>query len=133
MRSSQDMIQPSILLVDDEAVILKVLSRELTAENYSVTAVSSGSEAISALQESLYDLVITDLAMEGINGVDILKATRKLAPLTAVIVITGYSDSKSAREAKRLGVDGFLAKPFDIEDLIFSIQTCINKCTLEQV
>jgi YesN/AraC family two-component response regulator len=85
------------------------------------------------LQESLYDLVITDLAMEGINGVDILKATRKLAPLTAVIVITGYSDSKSAREAKRLGVDGFLAKPFDIEDLIFSIQTCINKCTLEQV
>jgi DNA-binding NtrC family response regulator len=124
------MIQPSILLVDDEFVILKVLSRELRAENFSVTPVLSGSEAISALQDNPYDLVITDLTMEGIDGVDILKAAKRLAPLTAVIIITGYDDSKPAREAMRLGADDFLVKPFEVEDLIFSIRACLNKRNL---
>jgi DNA-binding NtrC family response regulator len=124
------MIQPSILLVDDEFVILKVLSRELRAENFSVTPVSSGSEAISALQGSSYDLVITDLTMEGIDGVDILKIAKKLAPQTSVIIITGYDDSKPAREAMRLGADDFLVKPFEVEDLISSIHACLNKRNL---
>lgn len=117
----------SILLVDDELVVLDVLSRELRAEKFLVTAVSSGNEAINALQNTLYDLVITDLTMEGINGVDILKTTRKLAPMTAVIIITGYSDSRSVREATRLGVDGFLVKPFEVEELLSCIQGCLNK------
>jgi DNA-binding response OmpR family regulator len=124
------MIQPSILLVDDELAILKVLSRDLREENFLVTAVSSGSEAISALQNTLYDLVITDLAMAEINGVDILKATRKFAPTTAVIIITGYEDSKNAREAKGIGVDDLLAKPFEVEELLTSIQACLNKRSL---
>ena len=124
-------LAPSILLVDDELVIRRVLSRELRAENFSVTAVSSGSEAISALGNTFYDLVITDLTMEEIDGVDILKATRRVAPLTAVIIITGYDDSKPAREAIRLGVDDFLVKPFEIEELIFSIQACLEKRKLQ--
>lgn len=120
-------ISPSILLVDDELVIRRVLSRELRAENFLVTAVSSGSEAIGALGDTLYDLVITDLTMEGIDGVDILKATRRVAPQTAVIIITGYDDSQPAREAMHLGVDDFLVKPFEVEELIFSIETCLKK------
>jgi len=127
MEYDQDMIQPSILLVDDELAILKVLSRDLREENFLVTAVSSGSEAIRALQKTLYDLVITDLAMAEINGVDILKATRKFAPTTAVIIITGYEDSKNAREAMSIGVDDLLAKPFEVEELLSSIQACLNK------
>lgn len=124
-------LPPSILLVDDELVIRRVLSRELRAEKFSVTAVSSGSEAIGALGDTLYDLVITDLTMEGIDGVDILKATRRVAPQTAVIIITGYDDSKPAREAIRLGVDDFLVKPFEVEELIFSIQNCLEKRKLQ--
>jgi DNA-binding NtrC family response regulator len=114
-------------LVDDELVILKVLSLELRAENFLVTAASSGNEAINALQSTLYDVVITDLTMDEIDGVDILKATRKLAPMTAVIIITGYSESESAKEAKRLGVDDFLVKPFEVEELFSSIQACLTK------
>ncbi len=125
------MIQPSILLVDDELAILKVLSRDLREENFLVTAVSSGSDAIRALHDTLYDLVITDLAMAGINGVDVLRATRKIAPMTAVIIITGYEDSKKAREAISIGVDDLLAKPFEIEKLITSIQTCLDKRNLQ--
>ncbi|MGB3224722.1 MAG: response regulator [Desulforhopalus sp.] len=124
-------LAPSILLVDDELVIRRVLSRELRAENFSVTAVSSGNEAIDALGDTLYDLVITDLTMEGIDGVDILKATRKVAPQTAVIIITGYDDSQPAREAIRLGVDDFLVKPFEVEELLFSIQGCLKKRKLQ--
>jgi DNA-binding NtrC family response regulator len=120
-------LAPSILLVDDELVIRRVLSRELRAENFSVTAVSSGSEAISALRNTLYDVVITDLTMEGIAGVDILKATRRVSPQTAVIIITGYNASKPAREAIRLGADDLLVKPFEVEELIFSIQACLEK------
>ncbi len=120
-------LPPKILLVDDELVIRRVLSYELRAENFSVTAVASGSEAISALRDTFYDLVITDLVLEGVDGVDILKATRRIAPLTAVIIITGDDGSKPAREAIRLGVDDILVKPFEVEELIFSIITCLNK------
>jgi DNA-binding NtrC family response regulator len=122
---------PTILLVDDEIVVLKVLSRELKAEDYVVTAVSSGSDAISALQDTSYDLVITDITMEGIDGLDVLKATRKIAPQTLVIVITGYSNSRSAKEAKRFGVDDFLVKPFEMEELLSSIQLCLNRRSVQ--
>jgi YesN/AraC family two-component response regulator len=118
---------PKILLVDDEPIILKGLSRELIAENYAVTAVSSGSDAINALRDTFYDLVITDLTMQGINGVDVVKAVKIIAPLTLLIVITGYSDSTSAREVTSIGVDDFLVKPFEIEELFSSIQACLNK------
>ncbi len=122
----------TILLVDDEIVILKGLSRELRAENYSVTAVSSGGEAINALQETSYDLVITDLTMNGIDGVGVVKASRSIAPQTKIIVITGYSDSKLAIEAMNIGVDDFLIKPFEIEELLSSIQICLNRRSLQQ-
>jgi two-component system response regulator YesN len=65
--------------------------------------------------------------MEGIDGVDIVKAMKNIAPLTMVIVITGYSDSRSAKEAMSLGVDDFLVKPFEIEELLSSIQLCLNR------
>ena len=126
-------LSPTILLVDDELVVLKVLSRELTAEHYSVTAVSSGREAISALQDTFYDLVITDITMEGIDGLDVVKAARNIAPRTLVIVITGYIDSKSAKEAMSIGVDDFLVKPFEIEELLSSIQLCLNRRSLQQI
>ncbi len=127
-------MSPSILLVDDTFVVLKVLSRELIAEGYSVTAVSSGSEAISALQDNtFYDLVITDITMEGIDGLDVVKAARNIAPRTRIIIITGYANTKSAKEAINIGVDDFLVKPFDVEELLSSIQLCLNWRNLQQV
>lgn len=126
-------LSPTILLVDDELVVLKGLSRELIAEDYSVTAVSSGSAAISALQDTFYDLVITDLTMEGVGGLDVVRATRNIAPQTLIIVMTGYKDSISAKEAMGIGVDDFLVKPFEIEILLSSILLCLNKRNLKQI
>ncbi len=81
------------------------------------------------MQNIVYDLVITDVTMEGIDGVGVVKATKNIAPLALLIVITGYSDSKSAREAMSIGVDGvddFHVKAFEIEELFSSIQLCLN-------
>ena len=122
----------SILFVDDEDVIRKSLARNLREEHFTVTAVADGSEAISALQERQYDLVITDLMMAGIDGLDVLKAVKKLAPLTSVIILTGYGDMRSAIDALRLGADDFTLKPCEVEELVFRIRRCLEKRSLLQ-
>lgn len=124
------MAQPSVLLVDDDNVILTVFSWRLKAEHFSVTAVPSGSDAISALQNAQYDIVITDLIMEGIDGFEVLTTVKKIAPRTPVIVISGHAES--AIDAFRLGADAFLLKPFDIEELSLTIRNCFKNLNLQQ-
>ena len=129
---NKDMTEASILLVDDETIIRKSLTKELREEHFSVTAASNGSDAISALKAAQYDLVITDLMMDGIDGFGVLKAVKKLAPLTRVIIITGYGDVRSAIDALRLGADDFTLKPCEVEELVFRIRRCLEKRSLLQ-
>lgn len=124
--------EATILLVDDEIVIRKSLTRELRQEHFAVTAVVNGSEAINALQEAQYDLVLTDLMMPAIDGFGVLKAVRQLAPLTSVIILTGYGDMRSAIDALRLGADDFILKPCEVEELVFRIRRCLEKRSLLQ-
>lgn len=123
----------SILFVDDEEVIRKSLARELRLEHFSVTAAASGGEAISALHDKQYDVVITDLMMHDIDGLAVLKAVKKQAPTTSVIILTGYGDMRSAIDALRLGADDFTLKPCDIEELVFRIRRCQEKRSLLQL
>jgi PAS domain S-box-containing protein len=123
----------SLLLIDDEEVIRKSLARELRLEHFTVTAVSGGSEAISALENAQYDVVITDLMMPGIDGFGVLKAVKRRAPLTRVIIITGYGDMRSAIDALRLGADDFTLKPCEVEELVFRIRRCLEKQSLLQL
>ena len=129
---NKDRNETSILFVDDETIIRKSLTRELKEEHFNVTAVSSGSEAINALQKAKFDLVITDLMMEGIDGFGVLKAVKNLAPLTSVIILTGYGDMRSAIDALRLGADDFTLKPCEVEELVFRIRRCLEKQNLLQ-
>ena len=124
---------PSLLFVDDEEVIRKSLARELSLEHFSVTVASSGSEAITLLQERQFDVVITDLMMPGVDGLDVLKAVKELAPLTRVIIITGYGDMRFAIDALRLGADDFTLKPCEVEELVFRIHRCLEKQSLLQL
>ncbi|EKD36269.1 MAG: Adenylate cyclase [uncultured bacterium] len=126
----KDLVRASILLVDDEFVIRKSLAKELRAERFAVTDVASGIDAIGALQKLQFNIVITDLMMEGIDGFGVLKAVKELAPLTRIIVITGYGDLRTAIDAMHLGADDFLVKPFEIEELIFRIRRCLEKRNL---
>lgn len=127
------MAEKSILLVDDEIVIRNSLTRELRDEQFSVTAVGSGEEAISALEKGQFDLVITDLMMSGTDGFGVLKAVKALTPLTKVIIITGYGDMGSAIDALRLGADDYTLKPCDVDELIFRIQRCFEKQSLQEL
>ena len=129
----EDKGMASLLFVDDEEVIRKSLARELRLENFTVTTVSSGSDAISALENAQYDVVITDLMMPDIDGFGVLKAVKKLAPLTRVIIITGYGDMRSAIDALRLGADDFTLKPCEVEELVFRIRRCLEKQNLLQL
>ena len=124
------MTKTTILFVDDEETIRKSLTRELQLEGFVVTGVASGSEAISALEQGRFDLVITDMIMPGLDGFAVLKAAKKLAPLTGVLILTGYGDMRSAIDALRLGADDFTLKPCEVEELIFRIGRCLEKQTL---
>ncbi len=125
--------QISVLFVDDEVVIRKSLARELRLENYAVTTAASGGEAISALQGNQYDIIITDLMMHDIDGFAVLKAVKKMAPTTSVIILTGYGDMRSAIDALRLGADDFTLKPCEVEELVFRIRRCLEKRSLLQL
>ncbi|KJR97173.1 MAG: hypothetical protein VR65_24785 [Desulfobulbaceae bacterium BRH_c16a] len=125
------MIPPSVLLVDDDIAILKVFSWRLRTEHFSVTPVSSGSEAINSLQDAQYDIVITDLTMDGVDGFEVLTTVKTMAPLTPVIIISGRGEA--AKDAFRLGADDFLVKPFDIEELIFKIRYYLENRNLQHL
>jgi len=127
------MAELSILFVDDEDLIRKSFTRDLREEHFAVTAVGSGNEAIDLLKNQLYDLVITDLLMPGIDGLGVLKAVKEYAPQTSVIIITGYGDMQSAVEALRLGADDFAIKPCEIEEVVFRIRRCQEKRSLLQM
>ena len=130
---NKDMTETSILLVDDEDVIRKSLAKELREEHFTVTALSNGNEAISALHDGQFDLVITDLMMTGIDGFGVLKAVKDMAPLTSVIILTGYGDMRSAIDALRLGADDFTLKPCEVDELVFRIRRCLEKRSLLQL
>lgn len=121
----------SVLLVDDEQIILDGLRRDLESEDFQVTAVKSGEEAIAALQESHFDCVITDLMMTGLDGLQVLREAKKHSE-TSVIILTGYGDMNSTIDALRLGADDFLQKPCDSEELLHRITSCLTRQELQK-
>jgi PAS domain S-box-containing protein len=129
----KDMASIAILFVDDEKLIRNSFSRNLRAEGFTVVAVEGGQEAIRALEDGQYDLVITDLMMPGIDGFGVLKAAKKLAPQTSVIILTGYGDMRSAIDALRLGADDFTLKPCENDEIILRIRRCLEKQSLLQM
>jgi DNA-binding NtrC family response regulator len=123
----QDMTGISILFVDDEKLIRNSFARELRAVGFKVTTAASGGEAIGEVERTRYDLVVTDLMMPDVDGFGVLKAVKRHAPQTCVIILTGYGDLQSANDALRLGADDFTLKPCEVDDLIFRIRRCLEK------
>ena len=121
------MKKKSILLVDDEEIILNSIGRDLRQENYDITCASSGAEAISFLKSKHFDLVVTDLSMYEVDGLQVLKEAKEINSLTGVIILTGYGDMTSAIESLRLGADDYLLKPCETEELIIRIGRCLEK------
>ena len=106
-----------ILVVDDDGVIREGLKRIFAAEGFDVAIFASGEAAVAALQKERFDLVVTDLKMPGMNGIEVMKAIRVLQPEVPIIIITGYATVETAVEAMKEGAVDYVAKPFTPEDI----------------
>ena len=107
-----------IMLVEDEKITRKTLTDILKKENYEVNSFSDGTEALNALKQNNFDVVITDLRLPGTNGLDILKAAKEMNSRIIVIIITAYATVETAIESLKLGAYDYLLKPFSPEQLL---------------
>lgn len=121
-----------ILIVDDEQGIRSVLSDVLEDENFEVVAVSQGKECLSFLEKDYCDLVVLDVWLPDINGIDLLKEIKKLLPNLPVIIISGHANIDSAAKAVELGAYDFLEKPLAIEKMINVINNALQICQLKE-
>lgn len=124
--------QPHVLLVDDEPIILSTVKTALLHAGYDVTAASSAAEAASRLPELRPDILVTDIAMEGMDGLELLREAKKLDPDVTAIMITGYCDVGSAIRALRLGAEDYLSKPFDFDEFLLRVAQCAEKRELRR-
>lgn len=107
-----------ILVVDDEEVVRLSHLRTLSSEHCKVEAVWDGRLALAAMREQAYDLVLLDLRMPGMDGLSVLQTIKQNWPESEVIVITGYPEIESAKQAARLGAYDYLAKPVGPDEVI---------------
>jgi DNA-binding NtrC family response regulator len=116
-----------ILVVDDEEALRTVLSSELVSEGYDVRTAGDGDEAISGLQKEPFDLVLLDIKMPRMNGFEVLKFIKEKHPRTKVVMLTGFADLKNAIESKKLGAEDFVSKPYDLVDLLTTIERVLSE------
>jgi len=115
------------LIVDDERSMRLVLSRFFTRQGIQVSEANGVSEALQKIQQERYDIVITDLRMDGGDGIAILRAVKRVSPGTPVIILTGYSTINSAVEAVKLGAFDYLMKPFEPDELLVTMRKALER------
>ena len=121
-----------ILLVDDDPFILKTLGPALEGKGYQISTATTGEEAIEIMAEKGFDLVITDLVMQSIDGIDVLKKAKKIDAEMTVMILTGFGDMTSAIDALRLGADDYMLKPCQLEEIYFRVSSCLEKMELKR-
>jgi DNA-binding NtrC family response regulator len=121
-----------IHVIDDEPVIHDVLSQLLTSEGYDIEISSSGEEALEKFEVRTFDLVLLDLLMPGMNGIEILKAAKKIDPQALIIILTAYASVESAIEAMKIGAFDYIQKPFKHEELLLTIARALEHKNLQK-
>ena len=121
---------PRILVVDDEPIVCESCKRILDEEGYEVDVAFSGQEAFEKMKRDTYDIVITDLKMPGIDGMEVLKTFRREYPETMVIMITGFSTVETAVEAMKLGAFDYIPKPFTPDEVSLVVKKAIERKSL---
>ncbi|MEK6580954.1 MAG: sigma-54 dependent transcriptional regulator, partial [Nitrospirota bacterium] len=120
-------MKPKILIVDDEPDICKALEFLLKREDYSVSAVHSGEDAIKKIKEESFDVVITDLKMGRVDGMTVLEKAKEMSPDTAVIIMTAFASIESAVDAMKRGAVDYIVKPFLNEEIRLTIRKILEQ------
>mgnify|MGYP001812395398 CR=1 FL=1 len=126
MAAKQPQHQGKILLVDDDPGLLRLLSIRLRAEGYDVEAVESAHKALGVLHRFGPDLVITDLRMDKMDGIGLLKELQTRSPGLRVVIVTAHGTIPDAVVATQSGAFGFLTKPIDKDELMQTVQKAIK-------
>jgi DNA-binding NtrC family response regulator len=126
------MIERTILIVDDEAHMCAVLKAALEPEGYAIATATNGTAAINALDTHAYDVVLTDLKMEGPDGLAVLDFAKKRYPKCEVILMTAYATAQTAVEAMKRGAYDYIIKPFELDELKVKIRHIFDKKALAQ-
>lgn len=122
-----DFSQESMLLVDDNSLVRETLFRLVSYLGFHVQAVSSGSEALEALEKGGYSFLLTDMKMPGMDGMELIRSTRELDPELSIIAMTGHTEGYRYVDVINAGASDFIKKPFDIEELEAKIRRILNE------
>jgi excisionase family DNA binding protein len=120
-------VRPRVLVVDDDPSVRDLLAKTLALAEYDVDISSDGRMALERLRIIPYDLLITDLKMPGVDGLNVIREARRLKADIPVIIITGFSTEASAIEAVNLGVSGYLTKPFRVPRVLAAASKALGE------
>ncbi len=120
-----------VLVVDDEEALRDLLAEELESGGYEVESAADGGEAIEKVrgmcqQSDGFDAIVLDINMPNVNGFEVLRYVKQNAPKTKVIMVTAYADVGNAVESMRLGASDFIAKPYDLDEVLTSISRILG-------
>jgi two-component system KDP operon response regulator KdpE len=118
--------RPCVLVVDDEPTVLRALRVALEAQDYVVTAVLTGEDALARVTNGAFDLVLLDLGLPGMSGFDVIRRVRVLFPALPIIVLSAQGDDAPKVEALDLGADDYVAKPFSVRELLARVRVALR-------
>jgi DNA-binding NtrC family response regulator len=120
-----------VLLVDDETEFLETLVKRIKKRNVNVHGAKSGEEALLFLENQAVDVVVLDVRMPGLDGIETLRKLKRNHPLIEVIMLTGHASLEVAIEGMELGAFDYLMKPVDIDDLLYKLQDAYKKKSIQ--
>jgi DNA-binding NtrC family response regulator len=121
-----------VLVVDDDLEMCGLLSDILKGKDFSVTAIHDSFEASKILKKEEFDVIVTDLKMKGLKGLDLLEEVKNVAPLTPVIIITAFGTIESAIKAMKMGAYDYITKPFQMDELVITVKKALENRLLKK-
>lgn len=121
-----------VLFVDDEADFLETILKRMQKRRVAAFGARSGEEALAWLQQQTADIVVLDVRMQGMDGIQTLRAVKSAHPLLEVIMLTGHASLEIAKEGMQLGAFDYLMKPIDLDELLYKLEDAYKKKTLQQ-
>ncbi|MEW6601669.1 MAG: sigma-54 dependent transcriptional regulator [Nitrospirota bacterium] len=125
-------IKGNILVVDDEKSMREILEIFLRNEGYGVSIAENGEKAIEAVKKDIFDLIITDMKMPKVGGLELLKNVKQITPDTVVVIITAFGNTDSAVEAMKLGAYDYIQKPFQLDNIRLVVKNALEKQKLQK-
>ncbi len=121
-----------VLLIDDEPILLVTVSESLAKAGYQVEVAENGRKGLEKFQADAFDIVITDMVMPDLSGIEVLREIKQVAPRSLVVMISAYGSIEKAVEAMKLGAHDFITKPFSLEELLLKIQKIASYQSLQE-